>query len=236
MELMSIPIPLKKNEITDRTVGRLVAYRRLLQQMQAQDVTLLSSKLMGEMLGIKSSQVRKDLSYLGEFGKRGVGYDVERLLSDLTAILAPFERWRIGLIGLGRLGEALLEHGAFRSDEYEIVATFDIADDKVGHSFSGRPCFHSDVLVERIQVMNIGVLMVTVPPSVAQSLVDVALTTGMIQGILNFSPVSLSVPEKVELIDVDISVELEKLLFRLKFNEQQRRQQKSLADDMVQYR
>ena len=93
------PIPSKKEQITDPTVGRLVAYRRLLMRLVDEGVPVVSSKEMGEMLRIKSSQVRKDLSYLGEFGKRGVGYDVSRLLEDLAGILAPFEMWHIGWSG-----------------------------------------------------------------------------------------------------------------------------------------
>lgn len=231
---MPRPIPLKKTEITDRTVGRLVAYRRLLSQMDAQDVPLVSSKMIGDMLGIKSSQVRKDLSYLGEFGKRGVGYSVPRLLDDLSSILAPFVRWKICLIGLGRLGAALLGHSAFVSDDYEIVAVFDVDPEKVGRTFSGRPCYAMSNIASIIKEQGINVLMVTTPAQASQTAVDAALASGQISGILNFSPVSLSVPDTVEVIDVDLSVELEKLLFRLKFNEQQRKVADGLKDDVIQ--
>lgn len=223
---MTVPIPLKKNEITDPTVGRLVGYRRLLSDLATQKVLLVSSKDMGELLGIKPSQVRKDLSYLGEFGKRGVGYNVQCLLADLSDILAPFQRWHIGLVGLGRLGEALLDHSAFVSPNYKIEVLFDIDQAKVGHTFSGRLCYHADDLAETIVKMDLGVLILTVPPAAAQSLVNAAVSTGRIQGILNFVPTAIVVPESVEVKDVDISVELEKLLFKLKFNEQQKMQQK----------
>ncbi len=224
---MSAPIPLKKNEITDPTVGRLVAYRRLLLALDNQKVHLVSSKDIGEMLAIKPSQVRKDLSYLGEFGKRGVGYNVRRLLSDLSGILAPFCRWRVGLIGLGRLGEALLGYSAMMGESYEIVALFDVSPEKVGRSFNGKACWHSDQLAAQIVEQDISVLILTVPPNAAQQIVDAAVATERISGILNFSPTIITVPDKVEIQYVDISVEMEKLLFRLKFAQQQREQRSS---------
>lgn len=234
IERTARPIPLKKNEITDRTVGRLVAYRRLLQGLEEAGAALISSKMIGDMLGIKSSQVRKDLSYLGEFGKRGVGYSVPRLLNDLSSILAPFAWWRIGLVGLGRLGEALLGHSAFRSDDYEIVAAFDVDGAKIGRSFAGWKCYSMTGISETIRELGISVLMITTPAAASQSAVDAALAGGHIKGILNFSPVSLTVPQGVEVNDVDISVELEKLLFRLKFNDQQRKVSAGLETNMVQ--
>lgn len=215
-------IPDKKSEITDRTVGRLVAYRRLLVRLQDNDVTLVSSKAIGDMLGIKSSQVRKDLSYLGEFGKRGVGYNVGRLLGDLTGILAPFNPWQIGLVGMGRLGEALIGHSALWGENYEIVCAFDNDDAKVGTSVFGKPCYHVNDMARKIEEYGIGVLIIAVPSKVAQRVLDLALDTGQIIGVLNFSAAALAVPPEVELSDVDISVELEKLLFRLKLKEQKK--------------
>lgn len=219
MESRLIP---EKNDLTDRIVGRLVAYRRLLMRLMSQDVSLVSSKAIGDWLGIKSSQVRKDLSYLGEFGKRGVGYSVPRLLSDLSGILSPFSPWQIGLVGLGHLGEALLGHSAFFGHNYEIVAAFDVNLSKVGHYFSDRPCYDLKDMPSKIAELGIGILMVTTPASVAQKVVDLGLTSGKIIGVLNFSTAKLSVPDGVEVVDVDITVELEKLLFRLKLQEQRR--------------
>ncbi len=221
---MSVPIPLKKSEITDPTVGRLVAYRRLLQSLDEQGVPLVSSKDIGDMLAIKPSQVRKDLSYLGEFGKRGVGYNVQRLLSDLSGILAPFHRWRAGLVGLGRLGEALLGYSALTGESYDIVALFDISPQKVGRVVAGRTCYHFNQLASQILEQRLGVLIITVPSSAAQQVVDVAVSTGQIQGLLNFSPTTIAVPDTIDVQYVDISVEMEKLLFRLKFVQQQRQQ------------
>ncbi len=221
---MSSLIPSKKEQITDPTVGRLVAYRRLLMRLVDEDVPVVSSKEIGEMLRLKSSQVRKDLSYLGEFGKRGVGYDVQRLLEDLAGILAPFEMWRIGLVGIGRLGEALLNHRSFLSENYEVTAVFDTNPDKVGRTFAGKTCYHIDDLPAVIEEKQISVLILTVPQSAAQSVLDLAVKTGRIDGVLNFSATTLTAPPSVEIKDVDIFIELEKLLFKLKATEQKRQQ------------
>lgn len=218
------PIPSKKEQITDPTVGRLVAYRRLLMRLVDEGVPVVSSKEMGEMLRIKSSQVRKDLSYLGEFGKRGVGYDVSRLLEDLAGILAPFEMWHIGLVGVGRLGEALLNHRSFLSENYEVTAVFDSNSLKVGNSYAGKMCYHIDDLSKVIIEKNISVLILSVPQQAAQGILDAAVKTGRIEGVLNFSAAVLTAPPEVQIKDVDIFIELEKLLFRLKASEQKRKQ------------
>lgn len=217
-------IPSKKERITDPTVGRLVAYRRLLMRLVDEGVPVVSSKEIGDMLRIKSSQVRKDLSYLGEFGKRGVGYDVSRLLEDLAGILAPFEMWHIGLVGIGRLGEALLNHRSFLSENYEVTAVFDSNPLKVGNTYAGIMCYHIDDLPKVINEKNISVLILTVPPQAAQGILDAAVRTGRIEGVLNFSAAVLTAPPEVQIKNVDIFIELEKLLFKLKASEQKRKQ------------
>lgn len=217
---MGSPIPSKKEQITDPTVGRLVAYRRLLMRLVDEGVRVISSSEIGERLKLKPSQVRKDLSYLGEFGKRGIGYEVPRLLGDLAGILAPFEIRRIGLIGVGRLGEALITHRSFLSENYEVAALFDNDPAKIGQYFCGKRCYGLSDMKDAIRENGISVLMLTVPQYAAQSVLDLALESGRIKGVLNFSAAVLVVPKDVEVRDVDVFVELEKLLFRLKATEQ----------------
>ena len=219
---MGSPIPSKKEQITDPTVGRLVTYRRLLMRLVDEGVPVVSSKEIGEMLRLKSSQVRKDLSYLGEFGKRGVGYDVSLLLQDLAGILAPFEVRRIGLVGIGRLGEALLNHRSFLSENYEVTAVFDSNPAKVGRVYAGKKCYDIADMPRVIAEKDISVIILTVPASAAQRVLDAAVSTGRIAGALNFSAAVLPAPPEVEVRDVDIFVELEKLLFRLKATEQKK--------------
>ena len=202
-----------------------MTYRRLLMRLEEEGKPVISSKEIGDMLRIKSSQVRKDLSYLGEFGKRGVGYNVSRLLEDLAGILAPFDVWHIGMVGVGRLGHALLQHRSFLSENYEVTAVFDSDLDKIGRFFAGKECYSIDRLTEIIEADRISVLIFTLPPYYAQEVLDRAVATGRITGVLNFTSSVLTAPPSVEIKDVDIFVELEKLLFKLKASEQKKKQQ-----------
>ena len=220
---MGSPIPSKKEQITDPTVGRLVTYRRLLMRLVDEGVSVVSSREIGDRLKLKSSQVRKDLSYLGEFGKRGIGYDVSRLLGDLADILAPFEMWHIGLVGMGRLGEALITHRSFLSENYDVAAVFDRNPEKIGRTYVGKTCYNVMDMPAVIAEKDISVIILTVPQQAAQSVLDMALQSGKIKGVLNFSSTVLVAPPDVEVKDVDIFVELEKLLFKLKATEQKRK-------------
>lgn len=203
-------------KVAEPTVERLVQYCRLLEQLHEEGRRVVSSQEIGEMLGLKASQVRKDLSYFGEIGKRGVGYHVDRLFDHIQGILSPPHHWSIGLVGAGRLGEALLGYKAFKSDKFSVEAVFDIDPEKVGSTVSGIPCYHSDSLPKILMEKNIEVLILTIPAPSAQSVVDLAAKAGTLKGILTFAPTTLVAPDGVLIYGVDISVELEKLLFYLK--------------------
>lgn len=207
-------------KIAEPTVERLVQYHRLLEQLVAEGQKVVSSQEMGEMLSFKASQVRKDLSYFGEIGKRGVGYHVDRLHKHISRILASPRKWSIGLVGVGKLGEALLGYKAFQSEKFRIEALFDVDTDKIGKDIQGIPCYSSDAISEVVREKKIEVIIITVPGAAAQHVADEALQAGTVKGILNFAPVSLSVPGDVLLAAVDISVELEKLLFFLKHKDE----------------
>lgn len=202
--------------IAEPTVERLVQYHRLLEQLRAEGRKVVSSQEMGETLSFKASQVRKDLSYFGEIGKRGVGYHVDGLYRHIDLILAPPEKWSVGLVGVGRLGEALLGYQAFRRENFQFSALFDNDPEKIGTKFRGIPCYPVSEIEEIVRDKKIAVLMVSVPASAATEVVEDALRAGTIRGILNFAPISLTVPEDVLLIPVDISIELEKLFFYIK--------------------
>ncbi len=207
-------------KIAEPTVERLVQYHRLLEQLVAEGQKVVSSQEMGEMLSFKASQVRKDLSYFGEIGKRGVGYHVDRLHKHISRILASPRKWSIGLVGVGKLGEALLGYQAFQNEKFHIRALFDVDTDKIGTEIQGILCYSVDDITEIVREKEIEVLILTVPGGAAQHVADKALQAGTVKGILNFAPVSLSVPGDVLLAAVDISVELEKLLFFLKHKDE----------------
>lgn len=210
---------MKETKIAEPTVERLVQYHRLLEQLAAEGQRVISSREMGEMLSFKASQVRKDLSYFGEIGKRGVGYHVDRLFKHIDGILASPRLWSIGLAGVGKLGEALLGYQAFRNDKFQIKALFDVDPSKIGTHIQGTPCYSIEDAPRVLREEGIEVVVITVPTGAAQSVADRVVSAGTVKGILNFSPVSLSVPDNVLLYSVDISIELEKLLFYMKHRE-----------------
>jgi len=174
---------------------------------------------MGDLLGIKASQVRKDLSYFGEIGKRGVGYHVDRLYEHIRDILSSPRLWKIALAGVGHLGEALLGHSAFRSEKFRLEAAFDSDEGKIGRIFHGTPCFSIEEMPRMLQERGIEVLILAVPAGAAQAVADRAISSGTVRGILNFAPTPVAVPPGVLVVGVDISIELEKLLFFLKERE-----------------
>ena len=207
-------------KIAEPTVERLVQYIRYLQRCREAGKKVISSQEIGDALGIKASQVRKDLSYFGEIGKRGVGYDVEKLYQHLNSIFAPPKTWKIAMIGIGNLGEALLGYEAFESEKFRIVALFDIDPDKVGRKIHDIPCYDVGMMPRVLNDEGVEVLIITTPSSAAQEVVDKATSSASIKGILNFAPTALAVPEHVILYNVDIFVELEKLLFYIKLKEE----------------
>lgn len=205
--------------IAEPTVERLVQYIRYLERCREAGKRVISSQEIGDGLGIKASQVRKDLSYFGEIGKRGVGYNVEKLYSHLNTIFAPPKTWKIAMIGIGNLGEALLGYKAFESDKFRIVALFDIDPAKIGRKIHGIPCYDVEDMPQVLNDEGVEVLIITTPSSAAQDVVDKATESVPIKGILNFAPTTLVVAEHIILYNVDIFVELEKLLFYIKLKE-----------------
>ena len=206
-------------KVAEPTVERLIQYYRLLIQMKEEERKVVSSLQIGEILGIKASQVRKDLSYFGEIGKRGVGYHVNRLCLHIENILASPKVWKVALAGVGNLGTALMGHAAFQSYKFEVDALFDVDPEKVGQEIMGVKCWHVDEIAKVIEERGIEVLILAVPASAAQNCVDKAVASPSLKGILAFTPATVVVPEKILFYRVDIFVELEKLLFFLKERE-----------------
>lgn len=206
-------------KVAEPTVERLIQYYRLLTLMKEEGRKVVSSLQMGEMLGIKASQVRKDLSYFGEIGKRGVGYHVNRLCAHIENILASPRVWRVALAGVGNLGTALMGHTAFQSYKFNVEALFDVDPEKVGKKLMGVECYHTDDIARVMEERNIEVLLLAVPASAAQGVVDKAVQSPTLKGVLAFTPATVVVPERILFYRVDIFVELEKLLFFLKEQE-----------------
>ncbi|GAB1399962.1 redox-sensing transcriptional repressor Rex [Aminivibrio sp.] len=209
----------EKQKIAEPTIERLVQYQRFLEQLAAEGQKVVSSQEMGEALSFKASQVRKDLSYFGEIGKRGVGYHVDRLHKHIGSILSSPRQWSIALAGVGKLGQALLGYKPFQNEKFQIKALFDHNPAKIGKEIRGIPCYSLEDAPRIVEEEKIEILILTVPAESAQQVVGKVSEAEGIKGILNFSPVSITVPDHILVYAVDISVELEKLLFYLKHKE-----------------
>lgn len=203
-------------KVAEPTVERLVQYHRLLGRLQDEGQRVVSSQQVGDLLGIKASQVRKDLSYFGEIGKRGVGYHVGRLYEHVLRILGSPKTWRVALVGAGNLGVALIGHSVFKNQSFCVEALFDIDPKKVGREIAGVRCWHFDEMIDQLKEREIEILVLAVPASAAQLCVDKAVSSGGIKGILSFSPTTVITPKGVLVYSVDVFAELEKLLFYLK--------------------
>lgn len=203
-------------KIAETTIERMVQYHRLLETLRDEGHRVVSSRQIGDMLGFKASQVRKDLSFFGEIGKRGVGYHVGRLCDHIVEILSSPRVWRIALAGVGNIGAALLANSAFRNSKMSFEALFDTDPSKVGHEISGVFCYDYTEMPSVMAERGIEVLILAVPARAAQTCVDLAISSGRLRGVLAITQGSLVVPDDILIVRVDIMAELEKLLFFLK--------------------
>lgn len=199
-------------KIPKAVIKRLSLYARALKILSVNRIEKLSSQELGNTLGINPAQVRKDLAYFGQFGVPGVGYYVEELRTRIKKILGTDRIVRIGLIGVGNLGQALLSYATFRQEGFLFVAAFDSDKRKVGSERSGVRIYHADELPARIRELALDIVILAVPSSMAQPLAEVAVDAG-IQAILNFVPVRLVVPSHVKVHYVDLTIEIESLSY-----------------------
>lgn len=197
--------------ISESTVSRLSHYYRVLEEVAAEGARVVSSQLLAEREGITSAQVRKDLSYFGSFGRRGLGYSVEHLRTQIRAILGLDRRWRVAVVGAGHIGSALLAYRGFAAQGFDIVAVFDADPGRVGPLGGGldvRPVAD----LSAADAIDIGVI--TTPVRAAQEVADALVAAG-VRGILNFAPRKLRVPDGVWVRTVDMTTEFESLSFAL---------------------
>jgi redox-sensing transcriptional repressor len=201
-------------KISESTVRRLSLYLRYLQEARARGEETISSEGLASRGGTTSAQVRKDFSSFGSFGKRGLGYSVNELLRAVEGILGLHRRWRVALVGAGKIGSALFSYRNFQRRGFDIVAVFDTDESKVGSVWSELRV-RDDAELERIlKEERIEIVVIAVPADAAQSVVDRVVDSG-VRGILNFAPVRLRVPEHISLRNVDMVVEMEGLTFEL---------------------
>lgn len=200
--------------ISESTVRRLSVYLRLLRELEGADRDIVSSKELARRSGTTSAQVRKDLSLFGSFGKRGRGYTVPELVDTLEGILGLERRWRVALVGVGRIGSALLGYRDLRNRGFDLVAAFDVDPDKVGTEVDGHRISPMDRLEEMIRERDVEMGVVAVPPEAAQEVADRLVAAG-VRALLNFAPVKLEVPDGVVVRSMDVALEMEGLSFAL---------------------
>jgi redox-sensing transcriptional repressor len=196
------------------TVTRLSSYYRSLAEWERAGVETVSSRRLAESCGVTPAQVRKDLSFFGSFGRRGLGYNVERLRAAVRDILGLSNRWRVALVGAGNLGHALFAYRGFRAEGFEIEQVFDSDPAKVGTLWNAVRIAPLAELPQQAADPGIDVVIVAVPQEAAQAVADLAVQAG-VPAILNFAPVTLSVPAHVALRQVDLAVAMESLSYVL---------------------
>jgi redox-sensing transcriptional repressor len=201
-------------KVSESTVGRLSLYLRLLQDLQDGGVSTLSSEDLAVKAGTSAAQIRKDFSFFGAFGKRGLGYSVAELILTLRSILGLERRWRVAVVGAGRIGAALVGYEDFRRQGFNIEYVFDTDAAKIGQRWNGLVVKADAEMEAALRNNHVDIVIVAVPSDAAQSVVDRVIRAG-VRAILNFAPVKLHVPAEIALKNVNMSVELEGLSYAL---------------------
>jgi redox-sensing transcriptional repressor len=204
-------------EIPKATARRLPIYYRYLDRLSSLGISRVSSAELSQSLKIDPATIRKDLSYLGALGRKGYGYDVGYLMQFLKDFLKQDETTNVILVGVGNLGKALLQYN-FLKNNAMIVAAFDNDSDKIGQKLNDIPIYNLNDLNDVVNKQDVLVAILTVPVQSAQEVTDKLVRSG-IKGILNFTPTRLQVPEEIKIHHIDLSVELQSLVYFLKTNE-----------------
>jgi len=202
-------------ETPKKAIYRLSVYFRALQRLKENGIPTVSSEALAVAAGVKPTQLRKDLAYFGQFGTRGLGYDVEQLLGLLSDLLGATNLQPVVLIGVGNLGSALLSYNGFNTEGFEIVAAFDVLVTKSKQAQTPVDIYEMERLPEIIKQYDVQVALLTVPAHVAQEVANTLVGNG-IRGILNFAPVVISTPDDVQINNVNLAMELQNLSYFIK--------------------
>jgi redox-sensing transcriptional repressor len=196
------------------TVTRLSSYYRILGECESENVETLPSESLAERAGVSSAQVRKDLSQFGNFGRRGLGYNVVQLRQRIGAILGLTQHWKVALIGAGNLGHALFSYKEFPKQGFHIEHVLDADPAKIGTAWNGVTIVHVGELPRLARDGKVDIVIVAVPVQAAQTVVDLAVSAG-VRAILNFAPGKLAIPAGVAIRHVDLSIAMESLSYAL---------------------
>ncbi len=202
-------------EVPEVVVVRLPLYVRALTQLLSEKTDVVSSQQLGHRLQMTPAQIRKDLSYFGRFGKQGRGYNVNFLLEELRQILGLNREWDTCLVGVGRLGRAIINYPGFAPEGFNMVAVFDSNDVEVGGMVGGIRVQPMSELAEVVETKNVTIGIVAVPASEAQTVIDQLIANGII-GILNYAPIAPQVPMHVVIRNIDPVLSLQSMTFYLR--------------------
>jgi redox-sensing transcriptional repressor len=202
------------SDIPDIVIGRLPIYLRALNRLVQQGQEITSSHELGQYLGISSAQIRKDLSHFGEFGKQGTGYQVRHLQAQLKQILQVDREWPVIVVGAGDLGRAIAHYGGFVERGFRVVAIFDNDPAKIGTGKSSLKVMDSALMSNFIQERGIKIAMIAVPAAHAQPVCNTLVKAG-VRAILNYAPITLSVPEYVHVQYIDPVTHLQRMTYYL---------------------
>jgi redox-sensing transcriptional repressor len=207
-----MPSERPRRRIPEATVARLPVYLRILGEQSEAQVDRISSDRLAELAGVNAAKVRKDLSYLGRYGTRGVGYEVDYLVYQVRRELGLNHDWPVVIVGAGNLGQALAGYGGFGDRGYPVAGVVDVDPAKIGSVLGGVRVRHIDELAHIVQARRVNIGVVATPPAAAQDAAERLVRAG-VTSILNFAPVVLSVPRSIEVRKVDLAVELQILSY-----------------------
>lgn len=201
-----------KKSIPEKTIQRLLLYHRCLYFLLQQGTQNISSRSLANLLEIRDSQVRKDLSYFGKLGKRGAGYNVLALHNKISKILELEKETNVCIVGMGSLGSALASYKGFATLGFNIKAIFDNSPQKIGHRLRGHTCDSIAKINKSIKINRIKIAILTVPAEAAQEIARLLEKSG-IKAILNFTPVKLSLSKNIKVCNIDLARELKTISF-----------------------
>lgn len=190
-------------------------YFRSLQRLKENGIPTVSSEALASAAGVKSTQLRKDLAYFGQFGTRGLGYEVDQLLELMSNLLGTTRLQPVILVGVGNLGTALLSYNGFNAEGFDIVGAFDVSVSRSRQAKIPVKLYSMDELSEVVRKHDVQVALLTVPAQVAQEVANLLYQNG-IKGILNFAPVVLTAPKNVQVNNVNLAMELQNLSYFIK--------------------
>ncbi len=202
-------------KISEPAVRRLSLYLRVLEELEAQGMTTVSSDALAKRGGTTSAQVRKDLSFFGSFGKRGLGYAVPELAARLSNILGLQQSYRVAIIGAGKMGTALVQYRGFAERGFHMACVYDADRAKIGTTWNGLKVRHEQQLERDLREVPVDIAIIVTPSESAQPMADRLVRAG-VKAILNFAPVRLVVPEDVTVKHVSMALELEALSYALR--------------------